>query len=330
MSISSCAPREDLRPEENPNMTPRLTVVGSLNMDLVVRAPRIPHPGETIIGTDFRTVPGGKGANQALAAARLGAQVAMVGRVGQDDYGVALLKNLRDAQVDHSHVIRDREAPTGVALIVVDDAGENSIVVASGANSQLTSADVDSAFPAIAAADALILQLESPIDAVTHAAQVAHEHRVKVILNPAPARKALHDLLPLVDVLIPNEHEAMLLTGTASGDVSGIEDAAARLIDKGVETVVVTLGHRGALLAREGETGRVPAFTVTAVDTTAAGDAFVAGFSLAMAAGRPLVEAVLWGNAAGALAATRLGAQSSLPTRRELVALLDSAPRESV
>ncbi len=330
MSSSSCAPREDLRPEENPNMKPRLTVVGSLNMDLVVRAPRIPHPGETIIGTDFHTVPGGKGANQALAAARLGAQVSMVGRVGQDEYGAALLRNLRDAEVDHTHVTQDPEAPTGVALIVVDDAGENSIVVASGANGQLMCADVDAAASAIAGADALILQLESPIDTVTHAAQVAREHGVKVVLNPAPARENLHDLLPLVDVLIPNEHEAMLLTGTPPGNASGMKVAAARLIDQGVEIVVVTLGQRGAFLARADETQLVPAFAVKTVDTTAAGDAFVAGFSVALAAGRPLTEAVLWGNAAGALAATRLGAQSSLPTKREVVELLDAAPLQPV
>ena len=299
-------------------MPARVTVVGSLNMDLVVRAPRIPRPGETIIGGEFRTVPGGKGANQAVAAARLGAQVAMVGRVGGDAFGGLLLENLAAAGVDHTFVTRDPQAATGVALIEVDDAGQNSIVVVSGANMRLAPADVEAAAAAIGAADVLLLQLESPLETVTRAAQVAHARGVTVILNPAPARPVPAGLLGLVDVLIPNESETALLTGLPVGDQEEAQAAAAALRRMGVATVILTLGERGALLAYEGGAELFPAFDVTPVDTTAAGDAFVGGLAVALAEGRPLREAVRWGNAAGALATTRLGAQPSLPTRQAL------------
>jgi ribokinase len=303
-------------------MTAHVTVVGSLNMDLVARAPRIPQPGETIIGGDFHTVPGGKGANQAVAAARLGVQVSMVGRVGRDAFARPLLDNLAAAGVDHAFVTQDPEAATGVALIVVDDAGQNSIVVASGANMRLSPADVEAAEAAIAGADALLLQLESPLETVTRAAEVARAHGVRVILNPAPARSLPAALLSLVDVLIPNESETALLTGLPVGDQAEAEAAAAALQGMGVGMVILTLGERGALLAQAGATELVPAFEVTPVDTTAAGDAFVGGFAVALAEGESLAEAVRWGNAAGALATTKLGAQPSLPTRRDLEVLL--------
>ena len=303
-------------------MAAHITVVGSLNMDLVVRAPRIPQPGETIIGGDFHTVPGGKGANQAVAAARLGAQVSMVGRVGRGAFAGPLLKNLAAAGVEHAFVTQDSEAATGVALIVVDDAGQNSIVVASGANVRLSPTDVDDAGATIAAADALLLQLESPLETVTRAAEVARAKGATVILNPAPARSLPAALLSLVDVLIPNESEAALLTGLPIDNPAEAEAAATALRELGVGTVILTLGERGALLAREDGAEVFPAFEVTPVDTTAAGDAFVGGFAVALAGGQPLAEAVRWGNAAGALATTRLGAQPSLPTRQELQALL--------
>ena len=303
-------------------MTAHVTVVGSLNMDLVARAPRIPQPGETIIGGDFHTVPGGKGANQAVAAARLEAQVSMVGRVGRDAFANPLLDNLAAAGVDHAFVISDPEAATGVALIVVDDTGQNSIVVASGANMRLSPADVDGAEAAIAGADALLLQLESPLETVTRAAEVARAHGVRVILNPAPARSLPVALLSLVDVLIPNESETALLTGLPVGGQAEAEAAAAALREMGVGTVILTLGERGALLTQAGTAELVPAFEVTPVDTTAAGDAFVGGFAVALAEGQTLAEAVRWGNAAGALATTKLGAQPSLPTRQDLEVLL--------
>ena len=303
-------------------MTAHVAVVGSLNMDLVARAARIPQPGETVIGGEFRNVPGGKGANQAVAAARLGAQVSMVGRVGRDAFAGPLLDSLAADGIDHTFVIQDPHAATGVALIVVDDAGENSIVVASGANMRLSPTDVDAAETAIAGADALLLQLESPLETVTRAAELARAHGVTVILNPAPARPLPVELLALVDVLIPNESETALLTGMPVGDQAEAEAAAGALRTMGVGTVILTLGQRGALLAREGETVMCPAFDVTPVDTTAAGDAFVGGFAVALAEGRTLSEATRWGNGAGALATTKLGAQPSLPARQELETLL--------
>jgi ribokinase len=290
-------------------------------MDLIVRAPRLPRAGETIIGTDFHTVPGGKGANQAVSACRLGARVSMVGRVGRDAYADALFHNLSASGVDYRFVVPDPKAATGVALIVVDDFGQNSIVVASGANERLSPADVEAAESVIADADALVLQLESPLETVIRAAQLAHANGVTVVLNPAPARVLPPGLLSLVDVLIPNESETMHLTELPVDDRKAIEAAAKALRAQGVGTVILTLGAKGALLACEGETQLIPAFEVTAVDTTAAGDAFVAGFTVALAEGRSPHEAVRWGNAAGALAVTRLGAQSSLPTREEVAEL---------
>jgi ribokinase len=289
-------------------------------MDLIARAPRIPQPGETILGGDFCTAPGGKGANQAVAAARLGAQVSMVGRVGSDAFAQTLLASLAAAGVEHHHVIQDAQAATGVALIVVDENGQNSIVVASGANARLSPADVDATRTAIAAAGVLLLQLESPLETVTRAAELARAHDVTVILNPAPACELPAGLLDQVDVLIPNESETTILTELPVG--SPVEAQAAALLKLGVGAAILTLGERGALLAQPDGVEHVPAFQVTPVDTTAAGDAFVGGFAAALAEGRSPIEAVRWGCAAGALATTKLGAQPSLPTRQEVEELL--------
>ncbi|MSP13301.1 MAG: ribokinase [Chloroflexi bacterium] len=299
-------------------MSAPMVVVGSLNMDLVARAPHIPQPGETIIGRDFHVLPGGKGANQAVAAARLGGRVALIGRVGEDAFATPLLANLAAAGVDHTYVTRDREAATGVALIVVSDSGQNSIVVASGANGRLTAADVATAVAAFTGRGVLLLQLETPIETVTHAARLARVRGWTVILNPAPAQPLPAELLALVDVLVPNETETALLTGLPVGDLAEAAAAAQALRQSGAPTVILTLGERGALLATEDGAQIYPAFEVQVVDTTAAGDAFVAGFAVALAEGGFLPQAVRWGNAAGALATTKLGAQPSLPTRREL------------
>ncbi len=305
-------------------MRANIAVVGSLNMDLVVRSPRIPQPGETIIGSDFQTVSGGKGANQAVAAARLGGQVFMIGRVGTDTFAQTMLHNLRAAGVDHTFVTQDPAAATGVALITVDQAGQNTIVVAAGANMRLTPADVEAAAAVIAGAKVLLLQLEIPLETVTRAAEIARAHGVKVILNPAPvpAHPLPEKLLTLVDFIIPNETETSQLTGLPVGSQGEAEAAALALCKLGVGTVILTLGARGALLANTTETKLCPAFKVTPLDTTAAGDAFMGGFGVALAEGRPLVEAMRWGCAAGALAATRLGAQSSLPARAEVEQML--------
>ena len=303
-------------------MSERITVVGSLNMDLVVRSPRLPLPGETIIGHDWHTIPGGKGANQAVAAARLGGDVCMVGKVGQDDFAQALLTNLADSNIDRTYVMRDDHAATGVALIVVDDQGENTIVVASGANMQLSLGDVDKAKSAIADSGVLLLQLEIPMETVIRAAEIAQQHEVCVVLNPAPARPLPGQLLSLVDVLIPNETEITALTGITIDSQQDRENAARALLERGIRTVVLTMGASGALLATADTITQVHAFKVDPVDTTAAGDAFVGGFGVALAQGKSLSEAMRWGNAAGALAATKLGAQTSLPTRAEVMELL--------
>jgi ribokinase len=303
-------------------MTASIAVAGSLNMDLMIRSPRIPRPGETIIGGELHTVPGGKGANQAVAAARLGARVSMVGRVGQDAFGESLLESLDADGVDHTFVVRDGVTATGVALIVVDDNGENSIVVSPGANMRLSPADVEAAEAVIAAADLLILQLESPLESVIRSAELARAHGVQVVLNPAPARPLPARLLSMVDVLVLNESEAVLLAGLPAGTETRAARAAVALLGSGVGMVVLTLGERGALLARDGEMEVVPTFAVQPVDTTAAGDAFVAGLAVALAEGKGLAGAVRWGNAAGALATTKLGAQPSLPTRRKVERLL--------
>lgn len=309
-------------------MRARIVVVGSLNMDLVVGAPKIPAPGETVIGGDLQTFPGGKGANQAVAAARLGAQVAMVGRVGDDAFGAQLKQTLENDGVDLAYVQNTAVTPSGVALIVVDAAGQNSIVVASGANMRLTPADVEAAAPAIRAADVLVLQLESPLETVQRAAELARAHGVTVILNPAPARPLPPELLALVDVIIPNESETAALTGLPVTSADELTAAADRLRAQGVGMVILTLGARGALLATAGGVRRFPAFPVDqVVDTTAAGDAFVGGLATAVAEKQPLDAAIAWGNAAGALAVTRAGAQPSLPTRAAVEALLNATER---
>ncbi len=305
-------------------MGARITVVGSLNMDLVVRAPHLPVPGETVIGSDFRTIPGGKGANQAVAAARLGAQVTMIGRVGDDDFGRAQLRNLNELGVDTTHVIVDREAATGIALITLDASGQNTIVLASGANMRLTREDINAAQDAIVQSDVLVLQLESPLEVVTHAIDMAHAEGVKVILNPAPARPLPNETLAKLDYLIPNESETALLTGIEVADLDSAREATERLHEEGVGTVILTLGARGAFLARAEESVHVPGYNVEVVDTTAAGDAFVGGFAVALAEDRDPIEAVRFANAAGALAVTKLGAQPSLPTRSEVETFLEN------
>jgi len=295
----------------------RITVIGSLNMDLVVRTPRIPKPGETIIGTDFHTIPGGKGANQAVAAAKLGAQVSMVGRVGEDDFGRALLNNLTSVNINSDFVKRDQGAATGIALITVEDSGENNIVLATGANMKLTIEDLDDAEEAIAQADIVLFQLESPLATVEAGLKLAKKRGVTTLLNPAPAQALPDGLLRHVDILVPNETETGLLTGLPVETPTQIEEAAEQLRRIGVGTVILTLGERGAFLCSAKGNEMFPAYQVEPVDTTAAGDAFVAGFAVALAEKKNLKAAIPWGNAAGALAATKLGAQTSLPTRSE-------------
>lgn len=296
-----------------------ILVIGSLNADLVVRAPRFPAPGETISGEDLAIIPGGKGANQAVAAARQGASVAMVGRVGNDSFGPTLLQNLQNNQIDTSHVQTD-EAATGTATIIVDSSGQNSIVLSPGANGKVTPADVDSV--SFQNVDMLLLQLEIPLETVIYAANVARKNGLRVILNPAPARRLPDSLLGDVDILVPNENELGLLSGQPVSDVASAGSAARTLLAKGVQTVIVTLGSNGALLVTNENVQHIPAFKVEVVDTTAAGDAFIGGLAAALLKGKALEEAVRYGNASGALAATKFGAQPSLPARDDVEQLL--------
>ncbi|MFN3308593.1 MAG: ribokinase [Anaerolineales bacterium] len=300
-------------------MNKTIVVVGSLNMDLVVRAPRHPAPGETLIGSDFQTFPGGKGANQAVAAARLGAQVRMLGRVGQDAFGNALLNTVQQNGVDTTFIRYDEKASTGVALITLDSAGQNTIVVAPGANMRVSPRDIEEAEAAFEGADLLLTQLECPLETVQAAVRMAHRHGLRVVLNPAPARPLPVELLPQIDYLLPNEPE---LCHIVEGQTE-LSSAAAWLIDNGISHLVVTLGEEGALLITSDAQEKFPAFAVQVVDTVAAGDAFAGAFCVALIEGKPLQEAVIWGNAAGAIAVTRPGAQPSLPTREELMQFLE-------
>lgn len=298
-----------------------ILVIGSLNADLVVRAPRFPAPGETISGEDLAIIPGGKGANQAVAAARQGTSVAMLGRVGNDSFGPTLLQNLQNNNVDTAHVRTDDSA-TGTAIIVVDSNGQNSIVLSPGANGKVTPADVESV--SFQDVDTLLLQLEIPLETVIHAAALARQNGLRVILNPAPARPLPDSLLADVDILVPNESELQLLSGQPVTDIPSAESAARALLAKGVKTVIVTLGANGALFVTGEQVTYVPTFKVDVVDTTAAGDAFIGGLAAALLKGKFLEEAVRYGNAAGSLAATKFGAQPSLPTAKEVENLLNA------
>ena len=290
-------------------------VVGSLNADLVVKSPRFPQPGETISGGDLQIIPGGKGANQAVAAARQGVKTTMLGRVGSDSFAPFLIDNLKANQVDTSHVIADSSA-TGTAIIVVDANGQNSIVLSPGANGNVSPADVDSA--SFSNSKLLLLQLEIPTPTVLHAAQQARANGLTVILNPAPAKPLPAELISTVDILIPNESELSLLTGLPVNDADSAERAAKEIMKQGVKTVIVTLGSKGALLVTAQQTTQVDTYKVNVVDTTAAGDAFIGGFASALLSGKSLEDSVRHGCACGALATTKFGAQPSLPTKEEV------------
>jgi ribokinase len=293
-----------------------VVVVGSLNTDIVVPVPRHPGPGETVLGGNHFRNPGGKGANQAVAAARLGRPTSMVGRVGRDDAGSALVRALMGSGVDASRVTPTEDAPTGIALITVDDAGENSIAVSPGANGRVTEADVKEAWDVVSSAGVVLLQLEIPLQAVMAAARTATG---TVILNPAPARPLPPSLLEAVDVLVPNRSELALLAGAGEepSDEEGVASMTARIA--GPRAVVVTLGSEGALAVEGGRTERVPAVPVKAVDTTAAGDAFCGALADALVRGEELTSGARWAARAAAVACTRQGAQASLPSRREVL-----------
>ncbi|HEX4836108.1 MAG TPA: ribokinase [bacterium] len=293
-------------------------VVGSLNMDLVVRAPRLPRVGETVTGGTFATFPGGKGANQAVAAARLGARVAMMGTVGDDAFGRQLIDGLTREAIDVAHVRVDAGAATGVAMIGVDGEGRNMIMVASGANVRVRAADVDAARDAVIGARVLLLQLEVPLEAVLRAAAMARAAGALVCLDPAPAVPLPDALYACVDVINPNEVEAQTLTGVEIRSIADAERAAVVLQARGPRVAVVKLGDRGAFYLAPDARGHVPAVVTRAVDTTAAGDAFAAALGVALGEGRGVPDAVAFATRAAGIKVTRMGAQAGMPTRAEV------------
>jgi ribokinase len=302
-------------------MRPKIVVVGSSNTDMVVRAEHLPVRGETVLGEKFIMTAGGKGANQAVAAARLGAEVTFVARVGRDVFGEKALAGYQAAGINTDYIVRDAEAASGVALIVVDHQAENIIAVAPGSNGRLAPSDVAAAGPVIQNADFVLLQLEIPLEAVRAAIELAKRHNVRVMLNPAPAASLPVDLLRLVDVLTPNESEATNLAGCERYTV---EDALPAFVSRGPSSVIVTLGSRGCDVLADGQVQHVPSFPVEAVDTTGAGDCFNAALAVALARGLRMVEAVQYANAAAALAVTRFGAQTSMPMDEEVQQFLQA------
>jgi len=306
-----------------------ILITGSLNMDFVVQVDRLPAPGETTLGSSFQMIPGGKGANQACVAGRLarGARVRMVGRVGFDTFGDQLKASLAAAGVDVATVHGTQKTPTGVAFIWVDQAGQNSIVVASGANGQVTPADIEGLRDVYAAARCALFQLETPLAAVERALTLARQAGAVTILDPAPAQPLPAALLSLVDILTPNESEACLLLGRAPARLGWAEAPAmaAALRALGPQAVILKLGEMGCYYSGpEGEL-QAPGFPVEAVDTTAAGDTFNAAFAVALGEGQPLATALRFANAAAALSVTRLGAQASAPARDEVESFLATA-----
>jgi ribokinase len=299
-----------------------VVVFGSINMDLVVHAPALPTPGQTLAGTDFLSVPGGKGANQAVACARSGAETRMIGRVGGDAFGPALLDEMRGYGVDTSGALIDIDYPSGVALITIDDRGENTIIVVPGANGAIDRSDLDRLDVALHGASALLLQLEIPLEIVCLAAELAHQRGVAVILDPAPAQPLPNDIYPLIDWLTPNESEGAALVGFPIRTEADAERAVQNLIDRGARGVILKLGARGACCGNASGVGWLPAFSVQAVDTVAAGDAFNGGLAAAFDAGLPLEDALRRAAATAAIAVTRQGAQSSMPDRAEVDAFL--------
>ncbi|WKC48291.1 MULTISPECIES: ribokinase [Pseudomonas] len=305
-------------------MPAKVVVVGSLNMDLVTRASRLPRAGETLIGQSFSTVPGGKGANQAVASARLGAEVAMIGCIGSDAYGIQLRDALLAEGIDCQAVSRV-DGSSGVALIVVDDSSQNAIVIVAGSNGELTPASLQAADAVLQAADVIVCQLEVPLETVGYALKRGRELGKTVILNPAPASGPLPaQWYASIDYLIPNESEATALSGVAVDSLDSAKLAAAQLIKAGAAKVIITLGAQGALFSDGNRVEHLAAPNVKAVDTTAAGDTFVGGFAAALAHGKSEAEAIRFGQVAAALSVTRAGAQPSIPTLHDVQGFVPS------
>jgi ribokinase len=302
--------------------SPNICVVGSSNIDLIARVPRLPKLGETLVGSSFHLGYGGKGANQAVMAAKLGARVTMVTRVGRDVFGEGALKNYREHGIDATHVLFDDVRFSGVAPIFVDDNAQNCIVVVPGANDGLSPGDVQAARDVILASDSVVCQLEVPVEATLEAFRIARSGSVRTILNPAPVARLPDELLQLADICAPNETETELLTGRSVRTLVDAENAAKKLLVRGPKVVILTLGERGALVVTETSVAHVPAVKVNAVDPTGAGDAFIGSLAVFLGEGLSLHDAVQRANAVAALSVTRIGTQTSFPTRVEADAFL--------
>jgi ribokinase len=297
----------------------RILVIGSSNTDMVIKTEKLPAPGETILGGTFLMNPGGKGANQAVAAARLGGKVTFITRRGNDLFGNQTIGLLMREGIDSQYVVKDPEYPSGVALITVDSSGENSIVVAPGSNGHLLTEDIPQKVFESGKFGILLLQLEVPVSTVEDSAIRASENNIKVILNPAPAQALSDNLLKNLWLVTPNEVEAEILTGICISDVSSADKAASKLLEKGIKNVIIPLGETGAYVKSDSFTGMVPGVKVKAVDTTAAGDVFNGALAVALSEGKDLKEAVIFANKAASISVTRLGAQASAPYRNEII-----------
>ncbi|MGK0706541.1 ribokinase [Yokenella regensburgei] len=295
-----------------------LVVLGSINADHILNLESFPSPGETVTGNHYQVAFGGKGANQAVAAGRSGAHIAFIACTGDDDTGARVRQQLASDNIDVAPVSAVSGESTGVALIFVNAEGENVIGIHAGANAALSVARVEAENSRIAEAEALLMQLESPLESVLAAAKIAHQHNTSVVLNPAPARELSDELLSLVDIITPNETEAEKLTGIRVENDEDAARAAGVLHDKGIETVIITLGSRGVWASVKGEGQRVPGFKVKAIDTIAAGDTFNGALVTALLEDKPLAEAIRFAHAAAAIAVTRKGAQPSVPWRKEI------------
>ena len=297
----------------------KILVVGSSNTDMVIKTNHFPSPGETILGGRFLMNAGGKGANQSVAAARLGGLVTFVGKIGDDIFGKQAVQQLEDEGINVDYVAVDPENPSGVALITVDFKGENSIVVAPGSNGTLSSSDFDKALAELHESEFVLMQLEIPIPTVEHVAQLAAQKGKKVVLNPAPAAHLSDELLKNLYLITPNETEAELLTGIKVIDQNSALQAASALHEKGVEIVIITMGSAGAFLLVHGKHEIISASKVVAVDTTAAGDTFNGALVVALSEGKSIQESIEFANKAAAISVTRIGAQSSVPYRKEIL-----------
>jgi len=299
----------------------KIVVVGSCNTDMVIKADRLPVPGETILGGTFFMNPGGKGANQAVAASRMGGNVTLISKTGNDVFGKQSVMLYTAENIKTDFIYSDPKHPSGVALITVDSHGENCIVVASGANAYLIPSDIDKASAEIESSDLVLMQLEIPIETVEYVAEMATKKGIKVILNPAPARALSNSLLKNLYIIIPNKSEAEILSGIKVSDIESAKQAAQIISAKGVDIVVITLGSQGALIKENNEYHFVEAFKVDAVDTTAAGDTFCGSVCVGLSEGRTILDSVKMAAKAAALTVTRMGAQTSIPYRSELSSL---------